>query len=262
MRGKKIALAGCAMVAIAAAAQALARDPEKDNAWARTWAAGKQMQRAHENTTCSGNRCVHALSWEANNILSGAIETTVMREIIVGGGVTTREICNVETAREATCVDNDDDMTRTYMIAADGWHLLMRPAQTQDSDRRNDENWKIQWNAGRRRGALEHMTCIGEWCWNTLSFFSSNADGSTSMTILRETLDRNLVVRRESCSRRFDAPVEWDVTCRDIDHGVGECRYKILAQDDWRLIGTGTVAPGGSQEEALAACAKGVAQIQ
>lgn len=262
MLKKEIVLAACAVAVIATAAQAQMRDPEKDDAWTRTWAAGKQMQRAHENTTCSGDRCVHALSWEANNIMSGARETTVMRETITGGTFTTREICNIATAREATCVDNDDDTTRTYMIAGDGWHLMMRPAQTQDTDRRNDENWKLQWSAGRRKGAHEQMTCLGEWCWNTLSFFASSIDGSASMTILRETLDGSLLVRRESCSRQFAVQMEWDVTCMDIDHGVGECRYKIVAQNDWRLIGTGTVAAGHTQNEALAACANGVPQIQ
>ena len=257
---RKIVLAACAVTAIATAAQAQTRDQEKDN-WARTWAAGKQTQGARENMTCSGDRCVHTLSWEANNIMSGAKETTVMR-VTIGGAFATREICNVERAREATCVDDDDSTTRTYIIAADGWHLLTRPAHTQDTDRQNDENWKRQWNAGRRRAALEQMTCLGGWCWNTLSYFTSKADGSVGMTILRETLDGNLLVRRESCSRQFDAPVEWDVTCVDIDHGVGECRYKIMAQDDWRLIGARTVAAGHSQDEALAACANGVAQIQ
>jgi hypothetical protein len=260
MLKNKIVLAACAVIAIATAAQA--RDPEKDNAWARTWAAGKQAQRAHEDTACSGDRCFRTLSWEANNVTSGARETTVMRETIVGGTLTTREICNIERSREATCVDSDDDTTRTYMIGQDGWRLLVRPARTRETDRQNDENWKLRWSAGRRKGAHEYMTCLGEWCWNTLSFFSGNADGSASLTILRETLDGSLLVRRESCSRQIDLPAEWDVTCVDIDHGVGECRYKIVAQDDWRLIGTGTLADGHSEEEALAACAKGVAQIQ
>ncbi len=260
MREMKIVLAGCAMIAIATAAQA--RDPEKDAAWARTWTAGKQMPQAHETTTCSGDRCVHALSWEANNVLSGAAETTVMRETTVGGTFTTREICNVDTVREATCVDYDEDTTRTYVIAGAAWHLLMQPGQTHDTDRRNDGNWKLRWNTGRRDNAYEQMSCHGEWCWNTLSFFSSNTDGSISLTILRETLNRNLLVRRESCSRPFDVPVEWDVTCSDIDHGIGECRYKIFAQDDWRVVGTGTVAAGHSEQDVLAACANGVAQIQ
>jgi hypothetical protein len=260
MLKNRVVLAVWAVIAISAVAQA--RDPEKDDAWARMWASGKQMQRAREDTTCSGDRCVHALSWEANNIISGARETTVMRETMIGGTFTTRENCNIERTREATCVDNDDDTTRTYMIAEDGWRLLMRPARTQETDRQNDENWKLRWNAGRRKGAREYMNCLGEWCWNTLSFFSGNADGSASMTILRETLDGSLLVRRESCSRQIDLPAEWDVTCVDIDHGVGECRYKIVAQDDWRLIGTGTVADGQSQGEALAACANGVAQMQ
>ena len=255
-------LAACAAIAIITAAQAQTRDPEKDNAWARMWAAGKQMQRPHEDTTCSGDRCIHVLSWEANNIISGARETTVMRETIVGGTLTTRETCNVETVREATCVDHDDDTTRTYMIAGDGWRLLIRPARTQEIDRRNDENWKLRWNTGRRKGAHEQMACLGGWCWNTLSFFSSDTDGSVSLTILRETLDGSLLVRRESCSRQFAVPVEWDVTCVDIDHGIGECRYKILAEDDWRLISAGAASAGHSQEEALAACANGVAQTQ
>jgi hypothetical protein len=113
-------------------------------------------------------------------------------------------------------------------------------------DHRHDEDWARQWAAGAQRpDSREATVCRGERCWHTLSF---------STSILRETLNGNVLLRRESCRR---SPALQDIfNCTNIDWGVGECVYFAKAQDEWHLGGVRQIIPGHTEEEALAMCAE------